>query len=967
MRPVLCAVALVHAVLFAAQSTWAQYAEVPRPLPAPIFSGLTANPFNGRLLSAVQIGRRLFVAGAFDHLAPRIGGVAVVNPAGQVVAGAFPPFHGAVSQILADGVGGWFVVGDFTQVDGRATSGFARVTASRTIDARFLVAADGPVKKVAVAHGRVYLVGDFTVVQGLRRAGLAALDAGGAVTSWGAAFQGGASPNDITTSSIGVYVGALGSLWGLEASSGRVWFSRAIFFTGMAASSQHVFLGRVGLRRPISVVDPITGTEDTNWSVGVTFEFVQGAYGQDATQVTALLLDGGRLYAAGRFRTTDGRESLLAVDAGSGAPIAWRPSAPRLGSPKAVLSKVGPFVTAIFEGDFVSVGALHVYDAGSAAALPFAPAVVGAIRAVALAPEGALLGGDLTASGGIARQGLASIDLDTFAVEPWTSAFAGTLFNPVQELASDGTWLFARTEGSLGGVDAALLKIDPSTGAVVAQRTFPSVQTRMRVSGGQVVLATTGRNGTDGEVGLLDIATWSYQALPATVNGTISTLDVDATTIYVGGTFVIAPGVVYQPELRAIDRVSGDWTAWRPRPDGFVTAVRVAAGRVWASGQFQRVGGLFRRGLVELDPATAAPTSWNPDVSGPGGVNHLAIDAVGGVLIASTGLFGDPSARSVAAGQLAASELAYSMATGERLPWRPGSSGMIALTPDCLLVAVGCLPRAEPSPFGLQVGQTGAATTLSWALPASASRTGVRLEFGRTEGRADLAILDLPPDSTSFSAPAPPGRYVARVRALAGAGASLTTADVSFAVGAPAAPLNVTAIAERRRVALAWQAPSTGAPAAYELQAGSRAGQTDIGRLTLAGAATSIAVDGVPIGQFWLRVAALDSSGRGAPSLDVFVDSMPRQTCSTSPPQQLAATVTGRIVTLTWQPPADGSDDIPRLVVGSAPGLRDLATLEMPPYATSYAVPAPPGTYYARLEIGCLTTSASNEVRIDVP
>jgi hypothetical protein len=76
--------------------------------------------------------------------------------------------------------------------------------------------------------------------------------------------------------------------------------------------------------------------------------------------------------------------------------------------------------------------------------------------------------------------------------------------------------------------------------------------------------------------------------------------------------------------------------------------------------------------------------------------------------------------------------------------------------------------------------------------------------------------------------------------------------------------------------------------------------------------------------------------------------------------------VSGRIVTLTWEPPADGSDAPPQIVAGSAPGLSDLAAIAAPPFATSFSVAAPPGTYYVRLVVGCFNTASSNEVQVVV-
>jgi hypothetical protein len=973
MRAVSCLAVVLVAVLTVPTAS-AQYAEVPRPLPVPsasIFGGSSPGWFT----AATQIDRRLFVAGTFTRLSPPTGSAVVVDLAGHYIPGAFPYFAGTVTQIVADSAGGWLVVGDFVSVNGRPIARFARVAPDRTVDERYRVVADGAIAKVALAHGRIYLAGDFTAINGAARRGLAALDAvTGSLSGWGAGFDAGGGVRELSFSSVGVYVAGgpqPGHLWGLDAATGRVLFDRPGFVSAVAASSARVYVGGLGFERPVWAVHPFTG-EDTDWIPGLTFEYVPATYGWDATQIGELLLDGGRLYIAGRFRTADGRGSLTAVEAGGGRAAGWWPAVPGpTGSPEAALYRVGPAIVANLGGASFGVSpSIVAFDVATAATIPFQPDVVGAVLAVASAPEGVVVVGSFNGSGGVDRGGLAAIDLDTGEVEPWTSAVQGPPFNPIIELATDGTWLFARTEGTLNGSDALFFKIDPVTGAVAAQRALPSITTRMRVAGGEILVSTQSRTTFAAEVGVITIADWSYAARPVTFDGSVSSLDAIGDAIYLAGRFTIVNGQS-RPAFAAVHRVTGAVLPWRPAADSAGGSVRTSSGRVWVAGGFSRVGGQRRRGLAELDPATGLALPWNPDVAGVlsggsliPGVNAIEIGADGN-LYAVMGTFLYSDERAVAAGQLAPPTLAYSTTTGRRLPWRPSAPGMIAVQPDCLLTAAGCLPRAIPAPTDLHVTQSGAALALSWALPASPARTGVRLEVGSRDGRADLYTLDLPANQQAFSATVPPGSYFARVRALAGVAGSITTPDVSFAVGRAAAPLDFTAIAAGPLVTFAWQPPSTGAPTRYELEAGAAEGRRDLA-IAIAGAAATLTVN-APIGRFWTRLVAVNDSGRSAVSNEAFIDNTPRNSCSTSPPQNLVAAVVGRTVTLTWNLPADGSEDPPRIVAGSAPGASDIASLTAAPYTTSFAVAAPPGTYYVRLVVGCFNTASSNEVQVVVP
>ena len=125
--PVVWRLGFLLGVLSIAAPAPAQYAETTTPLP-----GAT----NGSVVTAAQIGCRLFVGGAFSSIAPPTGTAIVVTPSGQLVPNAFPRFSGPVEQIVPDSVGGWLVVGSFATVDGWPASGFVRVTPQRTIDPR---------------------------------------------------------------------------------------------------------------------------------------------------------------------------------------------------------------------------------------------------------------------------------------------------------------------------------------------------------------------------------------------------------------------------------------------------------------------------------------------------------------------------------------------------------------------------------------------------------------------------------------------------------------------------------------------------------------------------------------------------------------------------------------------------------------------------------------------------------------
>jgi hypothetical protein len=72
--------------------------------------------------------------------------------------------------------------------------------------------------------------------------------------------------------------------------------------------------------------------------------------------------------------------------------------------------------------------------------------------------------------------------------------------------------------------------------------------------------------------------------------------------------------------------------------------------------------------------------------------------------------------------------------------------------------------------------------TLAWDAPVTgAIPLGYRVELGTAPGAADVAVASLPV-TTSVSGSLTPGRYVLRLAATNGCGASTATADVGFVV-----------------------------------------------------------------------------------------------------------------------------------------------------------------------------------------
>ncbi len=187
--------------------------------------------------------------------------------------------------------------------------------------------------------------------------------------------------------------------------------------------------------------------------------------------------------------------------------------------------------------------------------------------------------------------------------------------------------------------------------------------------------------------------------------------------------------------------------------------------------------------------------------------------------------------------------------------------------------------------------------------------------------------------------------------------------------GRPGPPTHPHATARGGRVSLDWGPPLNGAePAFYVLEVGSTPGASNIASGTPVGADTSLDVNGVPPGQYYLRLRSVSPGGVSVPSEELLLVVGPLG-CSGPPeaPADLEVAVNGSTVLLTWGPSPTPSVTGYRIVAGPWPlGLGFSTTV--PASTTSLAVPAPTGVFVVRVvAVGpCGASVPSNPVVLGV-
>jgi hypothetical protein len=180
----------------------------------------------------------------------------------------------------------------------------------------------------------------------------------------------------------------------------------------------------------------------------------------------------------------------------------------------------------------------------------------------------------------------------------------------------------------------------------------------------------------------------------------------------------------------------------------------------------------------------------------------------------------------------------------------------------------------------------------------------------------------------------------------------------------------MTATVSGNTIFLTWVAPP-GPILGFYLVAGFTPGGTVAANLLApnpAGPLNGFTATPIPNGTYYFRTYAIDATGVGPPSNEA-VAVVGTGGCAGPPgaPSGLSASVVGFLVSLSFTPGPGCPALNYSLQAGSAPGLSNLALVNLG-MTTSFATLAPPGTYYVRViaENGNGSSAPSNEILVRV-
>lgn len=534
---------------------------------------------NGPVYSTVLSGATLYIGGDFTYVGPQTGAGVTVNTISGVP-DPFPNINGQVHAAAPDGAGGWYVGGEFTEVDGSSTfSNLVHIipnsgNTQMIVDTSFkpvvsITSGTASVDALLVSGTTLYVGGTFDSIDDgsgpVTRNNIAAFDTspstGTSISAWDPNADGNVSAFALSSDGLSLYVG--GAFTQFQP-PGMV----AVTRNGIAALD----------------ADVTTAGAPTAWD----------AAADPGTVVDTLLLHPGNglLYIGGAFSSIGGqtRNNLAAVAGSDGSLNAWDPDA-NAAVYAMVLSTDG---TSLFVG-----GAFNTTTLGTAAI------------------------------NGKSRDYLAKVDSSTGAVDDgWTPAANGTVrtmeaLGGSLMLGGDFTTIDDIQRlyiANVGTVSGAVTTLDPSSEATVRVLRQSGSGGALFAGGDFISLGGKGRD----RLAALNTATGAATDWNPSVNGIVRAIAPSVTAIYIGGDFSAVDGRA-RNHFAAIDPVSAQPVAgWDMSVDDTVNALILNGTTLYLGGAFTHVGSDTRKGLASFNTGTIALTSWAPSVDN-GSVQAMAL------------------------------------------------------------------------------------------------------------------------------------------------------------------------------------------------------------------------------------------------------------------------------------------------------------------------------------------------------
>ena len=386
----------------------------------------------------------------------------------------------------------------------------------------------------------------------------------------------------------------------------------------------------------------------SNGAVNTSFPKVSGGF----FGIQAVASDGsGGYYIGGDFTTVDGttRNRAAHINLNGSLDANWNPNLSGTVNAIAVSGSSvylgGDFNGAnSVNGDTLRNRAAKVDTTNGTVDASWNPNLTGTVYSIAVDGSSVYLGGSFSGANSVngttTRNRAAKVDTTNGTVD---SSWNPNLNNTVFAVAVDGSSVYLG--GNFNGANSVngsatrnrAAKVDTTNGTVDSSWN-PNVSGIVRtiaVSEASVYLGGnfSGANSVNGSAtrnraakvgatnGTVD-ASWNPN-----LTGTVYSIAVDGSSVYVGGTFSGAKSVnstTTRNYVAKVDTTNGTVDgSWNPNPNSTINALVVSGSSVYVGGASTQAGGVVRNNAAAID-SSGALTSWTPNLTGS--VFAIAVD-----------------------------------------------------------------------------------------------------------------------------------------------------------------------------------------------------------------------------------------------------------------------------------------------------------------------------------------------------
>ena len=530
---------------------------------------------NGRINVMKQIGCNIYLGGQFTSFSEEVGHAFLSETETGEVSDLIRNLsvNGTVNQIISDGNGGWYIVGDFTQVGQKNRERIAHITKNGLLG-DFSIEVNNSIRTILKDNNKLLIGGNFTAVNQTQRNYFAVLSTSGELLSTDP------NPNNI--------------VYKIKKSNNIIYVVGS--FSQMGGQT----------RKLVSTFN--SDLQMTTWAPDIAGSSIRDvAFGS-----TKIFFGGDFLLAESQIR-----QNLVAYDSISGNIASWEASTNGIVYALTYNSNTSDLIAG---GAFTSIKSLSrsylaaISDDFSGSVQNFNPAINGTVYALENLNNKLYVGGNfscINSCASISHGAALSLSIsfsciDSFNVNcifnwsPKANSLVYALSVDSKHVFLGGTFknravTINRNRLAAIRTDGRLLNWDPSANGEVSA--LATSDDRIYIGGSFTCLGAGCSSGSHNRLGAIQtdgtILNW-----PVSANNIVRSLEINNNIIYLGGAFTQVQST-NRNYLAALD-LTGNLQSWDPNANNQVFDIAVLDNKIYVVGSFTSIASQTRNRFAAL-------------------------------------------------------------------------------------------------------------------------------------------------------------------------------------------------------------------------------------------------------------------------------------------------------------------------------------------------------------------------------